>query len=88
MQIYPSILWFSNGWSKLPQITQNRQNNTSNHDYIFHTLLHILDINTKDYEKRLDILGCIRGIWLGRSIICMGAMIFERFARLICYCAA
>lgn len=53
----PSLLWFSKGWGSLPQIFESRKNETLNHDYIFHTLLHLLGIKTKDYDESLDIAG-------------------------------
>lgn len=52
----PSIMWFSTQWGQLPNLALNHINTTLNHDYVFHTLLHILGIQTQDYDENLDIL--------------------------------
>jgi lipid A ethanolaminephosphotransferase len=31
-----------------------------NHDYLFHTLLGLFEVETKEYKKELDILSSIR----------------------------
>lgn len=51
----PSILWFSKGWGELPRLAKAREDKNLSHDYIFHTLLHILGVQTRDYDKNLDI---------------------------------
>ncbi|WP_334095216.1 phosphoethanolamine transferase [Helicobacter typhlonius] len=52
----PSIMWFNNQWGDVPTSALNKKDTQLNHDYIFHTLLHLLGIETKDYDKNLDIL--------------------------------
>lgn len=52
----PSIMYFSDGWGDLPSLARARVNSTLNHDFVFYTLLHLLGIETKDYQPALDIL--------------------------------
>lgn len=52
----PSIMWFSHQWGDMPALALTQQDKTLNHDYVFHTLLHLLGIQTQDYDKNLDIL--------------------------------
>ncbi len=52
----PSIMWFSHQWGNIPTLALAQQEKTLNHDYVFHTLLHLLGIQTQDYDKNLDIL--------------------------------
>ena len=53
----PSMIWLGKGfvkpyWKNL----SSKTNGNFNQDYLFHTLLHFLDIQTKDYDKNLDLL--------------------------------
>lgn len=52
----PSMMWFSAGWERFPNAAKARVNDHLSHDYVFHTLLHILGIQTKDYQSTLDIM--------------------------------
>ncbi|TLD88501.1 phosphoethanolamine transferase [Helicobacter sp. MIT 03-1614] len=52
----PSIMWFSTGWENAPAKARERINHHLSHDYVFHTLLHILGIHTQDYQQALDIM--------------------------------
>ena len=50
----PSFLWFKSN----PLLTQKLQalkDKPYSHDFVFHTLLRLLEIRTKDYDKDLDI---------------------------------
>lgn len=50
----PSFLWFKSN-PALTQKLQSIKNKPYSHDFVFHTLLGLLEINTKDYDKDLDI---------------------------------
>lgn len=50
----PSLLYVSDPSQRA--LAKRRQDERLNHDYVFHTLLHLLGIHTQDYEARLDIL--------------------------------
>ncbi|WP_276891410.1 phosphoethanolamine transferase [Helicobacter japonicus] len=52
----PSIMWFSTQWGEIPALALAQKHTELNHDYIFHTLLHLLGIQTQAYDKHLDIL--------------------------------
>ena len=52
----PSIMWFNDKWENTPTLALNKKDATLSHDYIFHTLLTLLGIQTQDYDKNLDIL--------------------------------
>lgn len=53
----PSIMWFSESWGGgvMPLVRKKAAEHLSQ-DYVFHTLLHILNVRTQDYNKNLDIL--------------------------------
>lgn len=50
----PSFLWFKSN-PALTQKLQSIKDKPYSHDFVFHTLLGLLEINTKDYDKDLDI---------------------------------
>ena len=50
----PSFLWFKSN-PTLSQKLQSIKDKPYSHDFVFHTLLRLLEINTKDYDKDLDI---------------------------------
>lgn len=52
----PSIMWFSQSWGEIPHLARKSVLQELSQDYVFHTLLHILNIQTQDYDKNLDIL--------------------------------
>ena len=52
----PSIMWFSQSWGEIPHLARKRVEQDFSQDYVFHTLLHILNVQTQDYDKNLDIL--------------------------------
>ena len=52
----PSIMWFSQSWGEIPHLARKRVEQEFSQDYVFHTLLHILNVQTQDYDKNLDIL--------------------------------
>ncbi|CAM3302958.1 phosphoethanolamine transferase [Helicobacter labetoulli] len=52
----PSIMWFSQSWGEIPHLARKRVEQELSQDYVFHTLLHILNVQTQDYDKNLDIL--------------------------------
>ena len=56
----PLITWMSEGFKKSKHLDESclkneAQNNTYSHDYIFSSLLGIMDVQTKAYNKDLDI---------------------------------
>ncbi|WP_095226420.1 sulfatase-like hydrolase/transferase [Helicobacter sp. 12S02634-8] len=52
----PSMIWLGNGFKQHYQELAKSKDAHLSHDYIFHTLLDLLDIHTQDYQKDLDIL--------------------------------
>lgn len=52
----PSIFWFGNGFDKQKNILSSKKNNDFSHDNIFHTVLGLFNISTKEYDHKLDIL--------------------------------
>lgn len=42
--------------NKIFQILESNKDKPLNQDYLFHTMLRLLEIETKDYDKALDIL--------------------------------
>lgn len=50
----PSILWLSGGGGY--NSLKSQENAPLSHDYVFHTLLHLLGIKTNAYDPNLDIL--------------------------------
>lgn len=50
----PSFMWFKSNRA-LTQKLQSIKDKPYSHDFVFHTLLGLLEINTKDYDKDLDI---------------------------------
>lgn len=62
----PMVLWFSLGLTRSLSIDVNclkqRASKPASHDYLFHTVLGLLDVRTSLYEKDWDLLdGCRRG---------------------------
>ena len=51
----PSFLWFKNATDSRFEILQERKNRTYSQDFVFHTILNLLEIHTKDYDKDLDM---------------------------------
>lgn len=51
----PSIMWFSDGWGDLQSKAEVKIDAELNHNFVFYTLLHLLGIETKDYDLKLDI---------------------------------
>ena len=49
-------MWFSQSWGEIPHLVRQRVEQDFSQDYVFHTLLHILNVQTQDYDKNLDIL--------------------------------
>lgn len=58
----PAIFWFGSKISKELDINklQDKLKDEFNHDYLFHTLLGLFEVETKEYKKELDILSSIR----------------------------
>ncbi len=52
----PSIMWFSKSQQAEAAIAKTHIDSELSHDNVFHTLLHILRIQTTAYDKTLDIL--------------------------------
>ncbi|TLD96245.1 phosphoethanolamine transferase [Helicobacter jaachi] len=52
----PSIMWFSPQWEQEPRTARANIEHEFSHDYVFHTLLHLLGIQTQAYDSQLDIL--------------------------------
>ena len=51
----PSMLWFKQK-SRISQNLASKKDNPYSHDFVFHTLLRLLEITTKDYDKDFDML--------------------------------
>lgn len=51
----PSMLWFKQK-SHISQNLASKKDNPYSHDFVFHTLLRLLEITTKDYDKDFDML--------------------------------
>ncbi len=57
----PLMLWMSPGFTQAKAIDQNclltsaKNINTFSHDYIFHSLLGIMDVQTTEYDPTLDL---------------------------------
>jgi lipid A ethanolaminephosphotransferase len=56
----PWILWFSRGFVQdfkvdLTALRQRAEQDQFSHDYLFHSVLGVLDIQTKEYEERLNL---------------------------------
>ncbi|WP_299569587.1 phosphoethanolamine--lipid A transferase [uncultured Shewanella sp.] len=61
----PLIMWMSSGFKASKQInynclSQQSQSGIYSHDNIFHSILGIMDIETQEYEKPLDIFSSCR----------------------------
>ena len=61
----PLIMWMSPGFKTNKQInydclSQQAKNGNYSHDNIFHSILGIMDIETQEYEKSLDIFSTCR----------------------------
>lgn len=52
----PSILWLGKGFQWAYEKAKQRQNDALSQDYVFHTLLRLWGIQTKDYDPKLDLL--------------------------------
>ncbi|MCE3038555.1 phosphoethanolamine transferase [Helicobacter anatolicus] len=51
----PSYIYLGKGFASYYKSLQSQQKNTLSHDFVFHTLLHFLNIQTKDYVNTLDL---------------------------------
>lgn len=51
----PSLLYLGKGYEALIPTLKEHANKIYNQDYVFHSLLHLLDIKTHIYNKKLDI---------------------------------
>ncbi|PAF41106.1 sulfatase-like hydrolase/transferase [Helicobacter sp. 11S03491-1] len=51
----PSMIWFGEGFEEDYKKSVAKKDKLLNQDYLFHTLLHLLDIQTSAYQKNLDI---------------------------------
>ena len=51
----PSYLWAKNPHDSHYEILQKRKTQKFSQDFVFHTLLTLLEIHTKDYDKNLDM---------------------------------
>ncbi|OQK39420.1 membrane-associated, metal-dependent hydrolase [Vibrio vulnificus] len=57
----PLMLWMSPGFAQTKQINadclkqQAKQTDTYSHDYIFHSLLGVMDVSTSEYDATLDL---------------------------------
>ncbi|HAS8532712.1 TPA: phosphoethanolamine--lipid A transferase [Vibrio vulnificus] len=57
----PLMLWMSPGFAQAKQINadclkqQAKQTDTYSHDYIFHSLLGVMDVSTSEYDATLDL---------------------------------
>ncbi len=58
----PAIFWFGSKISKELEINklQDKLKDEFNHDYLFHTLLGLFEVDTQVYKKDLDILSDVR----------------------------
>lgn len=52
----PSILWLGKGFEWAYQKAKDKENDPLSQDYVFHTLLRLWGIETKDYDPKLDLL--------------------------------
>lgn len=52
----PSILWLGKGFQWAYQKAKSKENEPLSQDYVFHTLLRLWGIQTKDYDSKLDLL--------------------------------
>lgn len=52
----PSFMWFKSPKAYNAQNLESKKANPYSHDFVFHTLLGLLQIQTKDYDKSLDML--------------------------------
>ncbi len=54
----PSYIWLNKGLREIFfKDLKIKEHRTLSHDEVFHTLLHFLNIHTKDYNNKLDIIG-------------------------------
>lgn len=51
----PSILWLGKGFEWAYQKAKTRENDPLSQDYVFHTLIRLWGIQTKDYDSKLDL---------------------------------
>lgn len=51
----PAVLYFGNDMKEKREILKNSKLNEYSHDNIFHTFLGLFDIETKEYDKNLDL---------------------------------
>ncbi|WP_095272085.1 sulfatase-like hydrolase/transferase [Helicobacter sp. 13S00477-4] len=52
----PSMIWLGKGFENDYNRLNAQKDKKLSQDYVFHTLLDLLDIQTKDYQKDLDIM--------------------------------
>ncbi|MCE3047022.1 phosphoethanolamine transferase [Helicobacter kayseriensis] len=53
--LIPSIVWFGNGFDWGYQALKTKEKRELSQDYVFHTLLRLWGIETKDYDAKLDL---------------------------------
>ncbi|KGK13993.1 phosphoethanolamine transferase [Vibrio navarrensis] len=62
----PLMLWMSSGFKKAKNVNESclraaaQQTDTYSHDYIFHSLIGIMDVQTEQYNSRLDLFSACR----------------------------
>lgn len=52
----PSYFWFKDSRNSHYDILKSRKDKAYSQDFVFHALLKLLEIRTKDYDKSLDIV--------------------------------
>ncbi len=51
-----SFIWLGRGFDQYFNAFDAKKDKSINHDVVFHTLLHLLKIQTKDYDAKLDLI--------------------------------
>jgi lipid A ethanolaminephosphotransferase len=51
----PAVLYFGNNMKEKREMLKSIKTDRYSHDYIFHTFLGLFGIETKEYDKNLDI---------------------------------
>lgn len=52
----PSYFWFKNPHDSRYATLESRKNRAYSQDFVFHTLLSLLEIHTSDYDEAFDIV--------------------------------
>lgn len=56
----PAVMWFGKQFTLDKRALQQRASQPYTHDYLFHTMLGMMDVNTSAYHPQMDILHGVR----------------------------